>query len=367
MKKVAVVGIANTFASSLAYVLESRGYKVEFYIDSYNKHPRFKTIKPSEVSNYVKDPEDFVFMFTFPIVGHRVVVMETLKNLLGENIEWWDYKKVFNEFREVFSIIDEYYWFKRKGMFSEENIVDLFEEDKSRRIVNNWIEFRRTYNVHALEEPEGEQYLPSDLDIIDSFPEVYNFMDVGAYDGDTLEYFLKKSAQFGKKIGMYVGFKPDKRNFSKLLKRIEDLHQEYSKTVYIPIMAGCGDNFDVLEFHQMYYGSCSGFIQLNPAIQEVDIQKAYIIIPDDTFINLKFHAVKMDTEGYELPCLRGIEKIIRMYRPVLMVSIYHKPEDLYEIPKFIKGLEPTYRLYVRVHATFFAETVLYALPNHGEV
>ena len=68
----------------------------------------------------------------------------------------------------------------------------------------------------------------------------------------------------------------------------------------------------------------------------------------------------MDIEGSEQDALLGAAGIIRRDRPRLAICIYHKPEDLYEIPFLIKELVPEYRLYIRHHSDTYAETVLYA-------
>lgn len=42
------------------------------------------------------------------------------------------------------------------------------------------------------------------------------------------------------------------------------------------------------------------------------------------------------------------------------ICIYHKPEDLFEIPFWIKETVPEYKLYMRHHSDFIADTVIYA-------
>lgn len=71
--------------------------------------------------------------------------------------------------------------------------------------------------------------------------------------------------------------------------------------------------------------------------------------------------IKMDIEGAELEALKGSREIIRKYRPRLAICIYHKKEDLVEIPSYIKELVPEYKLYVRHYSNVAAETVLYAV------
>ena len=71
--------------------------------------------------------------------------------------------------------------------------------------------------------------------------------------------------------------------------------------------------------------------------------------------------IKMDIEGSELEALKGAQQTIQRDRPKLAICIYHKPEDMTDIPLYIKSLVPEYRLYVRHHSNRCSETVLYAV------
>lgn len=70
--------------------------------------------------------------------------------------------------------------------------------------------------------------------------------------------------------------------------------------------------------------------------------------------------IKMDIEGYELKALKGAEETIKKLKPKLAISIYHKPEDYYEIPDYIKSLDLGYKFYLDHHTIYQEETVLYA-------
>jgi hypothetical protein len=48
--------------------------------------------------------------------------------------------------------------------------------------------------------------------------------------------------------------------------------------------------------------------------------------------------------------------------PVLAVSLYHKPEDLWDLPLLINALVPGYLLYLRRYSDERWETVCYAVP-----
>lgn len=87
-----------------------------------------------------------------------------------------------------------------------------------------------------------------------------------------------------------------------------------------------------------------------------NITNIYSCLADDTS-----RRIKMDLEGAELHALQGAEQTIRRYRPKLAVSIYHNPEDIWEIPELILKLHPDYRLYLRHYSIAAAETVVYAI------
>ena len=71
--------------------------------------------------------------------------------------------------------------------------------------------------------------------------------------------------------------------------------------------------------------------------------------------------IKLDIEGSELEALWGAVKIIRRDKPRLAISIYHKPQDYFEIPLYIKELVPEYKLYIRHHKLNKNDTVVYAM------
>ena len=71
--------------------------------------------------------------------------------------------------------------------------------------------------------------------------------------------------------------------------------------------------------------------------------------------------IKMDIEGAELAALEGAQNCIREQHPKLIICVYHKPEDIIEIPAYILSLCPDYKLYLRHYSLGHTETVLYAV------
>jgi len=58
---------------------------------------------------------------------------------------------------------------------------------------------------------------------------------------------------------------------------------------------------------------------------------------DDTLIGWHPTYIKMDIEGAEYDALLGAERLIRSYKPVLAICVYHRPQDIWEIPQLINS------------------------------
>lgn len=71
--------------------------------------------------------------------------------------------------------------------------------------------------------------------------------------------------------------------------------------------------------------------------------------------------IKLDVEGSEIEALEGAKETIIKYHPRLAICIYHKPDDIYRIPRYIRTIDESYRFYIRRYEKSFIETVLYAI------
>ena len=80
-----------------------------------------------------------------------------------------------------------------------------------------------------------------------------------------------------------------------------------------------------------------------------------------TYITETVTFIKMDIESSEQEALRGAEQIINRDKPKLAICLYHKKEDMWEIPYLIKTMVAEYKLYIRHYSNSELETVLYAI------
>ena len=91
-----------------------------------------------------------------------------------------------------------------------------------------------------------------------------------------------------------------------------------------------------------------------------------VVTLDSFFGSEKVDFIKMDIEGVELEAIEGAYQIIKQQSPTLAVCLYHKPEDIWEIPLRIKDIQPEYNIYIRHHTDLLNETVCYAVNNRRE-
>lgn len=171
------------------------------------------------------------------------------------------------------------------------------------------------------------------------------FVDVGAFDGCTTQALLDRCP--GSRA--YV-FEPNPAQFAVTKERLSSL----SGIELFPY--GAYDRNGFLRFDPR--GDDPGAAK----ITEDGPLAVEVCRLDDELAGRKVTFIKMDIEGAELAALRGAARIIREQRPKLAICVYHKPEDMWEIPSFILELCPDYSLYLRHYSPNECETVLYAIP-----
>lgn len=174
-------------------------------------------------------------------------------------------------------------------------------------------------------------------------------IDGGCFRCDSLERFIEWNHSFGyKKV---ISFEPDKKNYE----ICKEIIQEKKWHDVELVNAGLSDRKG--EFGIVANGDDTTYLCENG---EAKISIEGI----DDFLERrqeKVSFIKLDVEGFELKALQGAEQTIRKYHPRMAISLYHKDEDLYEIPSFIKSISDDYKFYLRIYSNAYLEIVLYAI------
>lgn len=208
----------------------------------------------------------------------------------------------------------------------------------------------------SLRDKNGYQY---DYDLL-ALGEDEVIVDCGAYTGDTINDIMKYTYGKCRKI---IAFEPDKKNCDTLMQ------SAFMDNITV-INKGVWDKKDVLRFHSSKSTASSFNEYADGNMTEfISDEKNYIEVPVtsiDDEINEDVTFIKMDIEGSELKALQGASRTIKRCYPKLAICVYHRVDDFITIPQYINSLcseDVKYKFYMRHHAAWMAETVLYAIPE----
>ncbi len=149
----------------------------------------------------------------------------------------------------------------------------------------------------------------------------------------------------------YYAFEPDDVNFEQLYAAFKD------DPKIVMIQKGVGSQNTTVAFKSDEHSEGS-----HVAKDRSDSNTVIEVVRLDDAVEEKVDFIKMDVEGMELEALKGAGGIIRRYKPILAVSVYHKIEDIIDLPFYIKKVNPDYKLYLRHYwDSNGTDTILFAL------
>ncbi|MBR1592396.1 MAG: FkbM family methyltransferase [Ruminococcus sp.] len=224
-------------------------------------------------------------------------------------------------------------------------VYDSLADDYSREVYANIINFKISGKIDYLTPvttPKSEIYRKIIKPVTTE-----TYVDLGAYNGDT----IKELMEFTKgKFSAVYAFEPDRKNFKKLSKFTDGM----SNINTYNAAAWCIDTelpFAAKSGRQSAISANSGIMIKALSVDSVLRRKPATII-------------KMDVEGFEREAIWGSAYTIAHYAPKMMVALYHRNEDIFELPLLIKMLNPNYKLYIR-HQLYIPawETNLYAVTK----
>lgn len=249
---------------------------------------------------------------------------------------------------------DTAYYSKQKERFFQ--AYSLLEDNQSRKIFTEIFCLRVA--PHLAETSYESlccmpQYFPKDIIALSNHE---SFVDCGANIGDTMQQF---SELVDFQFSNYYAFEMDQYNFLELEQTASKIKQKLKTNGQII----CYPYGVWRENTTTHYGRMSSSDSYS-IFNEHETETAQLIKLDSILQDKEVSFVKMDIEGAELEALYGVQDIIRAKCPKLAICVYHRVEDLWQIPLFIKELNPNYKFYMRHHAKFWvSETVCYAVPT----
>jgi FkbM family methyltransferase len=337
---------------------------LDFLIDSANIQPSLivDLIKHKYISEYRGIPVISPDMFIENSKSNKYVVLITIRN--GSKFD----------LQILCSLGVRYYFFDQIYLHSNhevgKEIIELLDDDKSKLIFSSLIGNRMLLCDKVSQEIiDDKQYF-----CIPDFGRQKNqcFIDCGAYVGDTFETWLAINEG---NFAAYLGFDPVPSHRQSFEARYKRLSEEYdlSRGTVKYVNKFLGRAKGAVNFPE-HSGSNTSRLNVIPVSDHtkspVSQQISCTTIDEEATMmlseipNVQSILLKMDIEGGEFEALNGAKNFLNKYRPLLAISVYHRIDDYYRIPLFIKNNVNDYRFFIRHHSRLADETVLYCQPKH---
>ena len=346
-KYVCVFGIGAISYPIISSIKNFTDIKIDFLSDNdqakWGKtyHNDLKCISPDELEKY---KDDIAILITTQ--HYKKIYQQLLKK---------GFKKIFavTEYR---LLNDIYFKNKQNLQKIKKNalkVMDILEDERSKDImltlIKNWFDF----DVDEIGYEEiftNDQYYPAG---IIKLSDNESFVDVGAYNGDTVFDFLKRT---NNNFDSIFAFELDNKNFKEMELSVDKLETNLKRKIKLY-------NLGLLDEEKNVYYETGGSGMQSTFINVINTANdcGKTIRLSDVLKNEKVTFIKMDIEGSEPQALSGAEEIIKKQKPRLAICVYHKPEHLWEIPLYLKKIVPEYKIYIRHHTPLEYETVCYAV------
>ena len=336
-KGVSLFGAGQYGQFACEYLLNNN-YVVNYFIDNdTNKHN--KKINNIEIipkdSNLINDSE-IIFITAHHIVNEILV----------------DCK---NKFKYIISFEK---WFTLNNFYEFLKLQEYLFDERSKEVLISLMYSKILCDMKYIENIyDGEQYFASPKFKFGNMNEI--FFNAGAYTGDTLERIVYTRFAGFKHI---YAFEPGIKQFEAMNARVDRLKKEWAiNDDKITLVNAAISN----ECKKVYYDTSTDlFFNKISSISTGHEINLYTI---DSFLDGKeITFLISDIEGEELNMLKGAVETIKKYKPKMAISVYHRPDDLFTIPKFIKELVPEYNFDLRHHSIVYGDTVLYCWVNKDQ-
>ncbi len=216
-----------------------------------------------------------------------------------------------------------------------EQAYELLADARSREVFAATVNFKLSGRLHWLRDytdsretaftrylrPHGEE----------------NFVDLGAYNGDTIRELLSHT---GGVYASITALEPDRKTFKKLKKYAEQAQLTNIRLINAGAWSEPGE--------MLFAGKAGRNSALTPVMNEISHDRRTVSVPVESVDHMLGGApctlLKLDVEGAERQALEGARQTIQTYRPRIALSAYHRSEDLYELPLLLRDMCPDVRI-----------------------
>jgi FkbM family methyltransferase len=341
---------AGGFGRRLAAALSAAGTSVEFFVDAQLPESTVDGIEVRSFQNWQPTQVDVVLGISNPTVNLKILEADLLRmgvmRVLGPVRA--------SAFLHTRGIDLSNYWMTGDQSLYSERVPEiqaaraLLQDDESRATFDAVLTYRT--NGQPRLDPQGlglsEQYFPPDIDFVTSR---MRYVDVGAFDGDTVRQLRDRGCD----VEAIIALEPDPRNFANLSSLLSTV--PCWQPLALPL--GLGGACETLAFDASGNSAAVVSEAGSTTIQCVDL--------DSLAGKWRPTHVKLDIEGAEASALMGMRNTIRESRPRIAVAAYHRPEDHWSLLLLLSQFAEGYRYFMRTYGQQTFDTVVYAIPNEN--
>ena len=335
-----VYGMGNG-ADKLFARLDKYGVRVSevFASDGFVRGHSYKGYLVKTLSEIKEEYDDFIILLSF--ASNRREVIDMIKDIDAHYDLYIPDMPVAGD--EYFD--REFYNANYKSICEAHS---LFADDESRNAFASIINYKLFGKWKYLFDCYSEvsdiySLLPKNIDVS---------VDAGAYNGDTVREIIS----FRDNIKKIYAFEPDKRNFKKLMRFVDEggVAQEIA-AINAAVWSEDTDSG--------FFGSGNRNSSVSSTVSYESRSETVGLVKIDSVVSERVDYIKYDVEGAEKEALMGSCNTIDNYHPALLVSAYHRSEDIFALPLYLVGAHGGYKYYLRRTECFPAwEIALIAIP-----
>lgn len=338
---------AGGFGRSISKALRANNYEVAGFIET----------RPIQVV------VDDLPVFTWDNLNSGALSGQLLIGIYNRDIPFNSLKSIATTagFKDIFMPWDIYgqlkdqlgwkYWLSGKEVILDaldqiKKTFEILSDEESKKTLLNICQFRLGLSDdYASFRHEDQQYFNSiTLPQFDQSSSSCTYVDCGAYNGDT---FIEAESKLP--LNCAYLFEPDSDNFKQLVSAVRE-----SSVTPICLPLAVSDHYQIMSFSG---GGEGGTISADGSVHIAAVSL------DELLPNSTVDFIKFDVEGAETLAVMGAKRLIQRSRPILVLSLYHRPADLWEIPALIASCCPDYKFYIRQHFNNSFDSVFYAVPG----
>lgn len=323
-KPIILYGMGNG-ADKIIDWCEANGVKVSgiFATDEFVRYQQFRGFIVRKYSDIISEfGDDILIVIAF--ASERPEVLARFRELAGLHETVAPHLPLFQETDVVSRVWLEKYASQLQQAYA------LLADAQSRQVFAATLNYKLSGKITYLFDCATNRN--EDLRTVFTWQEGESYLDLGAYNGDTIQEFLSLAPH----PQQIIAVEPDRRNCRKLRAWAEA--ESVSCEVH---ECGIWDTQTELAF------SDSGGRQSSFCSKPKNTVAVATI--DNIVGNRPLTYIKMDVEGAEKQALAGGKRTIQAHMPKMFLAAYHYDNDLWILPLMLKELNPNYKIYLRKH------------------